>query len=750
MKKICVLLALALALYGMPALAAQGDAILGTSQEEALYFNYCFTVGDTLYLAAFNEVYTYRVGDAALKRYEFELPKLASGSYEVTSMPFADGDQVYAINLTSEYGDSVEFYGAQIAKVSLREDGTAAFGEAWDIDWSEMVGIYDDGSYPIIPEAVLGMDGSVYLRYYDDMGNHRVAAVDIKSGAFRSIDELDDAFTFLPYRDGCLLVELYNMEAGEDAQFVVYNPADGGMQTLGSIPVEDYSPLMGLAYDAATDTLYCTKAGELRKVDLENGAISEGITDMPLEAYGSAPGYILDGGYYAYCSSGVVVRNLDPDEKPQSRLKINDTFWNDAVTNAYYRFQNAHGDVSVVLSREYSESANLLENMMNHDSDVDIYIINTSSAEYSALYNRGYLMEFGDSEKAKALADSMYPVYRDGLSVNGQLAALPVSVGAWTLGINEKALAALGKKLEDVPDNWPDFLDFLASLYDDIAEHSKVHLFYSSCGVSEARYDLLTAILEDYQRYMNAEGQGIGYNSELLRGVLSKLEQLDLVALGCTPDEELEYTDDFEEYSEESMLLQTSTGCTIGNYYSEVTPMLMRMAPDAEPHMAVDITVAVINPYTQNPEAARAYIDELIDNLSVQLRYCVEPDLNEPIRGELNENSLKEARADLDNLKADYEKAAADEKQSMEQDIRDNEEMLTYMEGNLWDVSPAELAWYRAHADSIVIGSYNWLYSEDAGEALNLLDQYRDGQIGVDELLAGIDNKVQMMLMEGN
>ena len=44
----------------------------------------------------------------------------------------------------------------------------------------------------------------------------------------------------------------------------------------------------------------------------------------------------------------------------------------------------------------------------------------------------------------------------------------------------------------------------------------------------------------------------------------------------------------------------------------------------------------------------------------------------------------------------------------------------------------------------------NWLYSDDTGEAGLLIDQYRDGLISAADMLAGIDKKVQMMLLEGN
>ena len=753
MKKICTLLAMIFALTCIPAMAAEGDAILGMNEEDRLSFSYCFTQGDTLYLATYAELFTYHVGDADLKEYSLDVPEdLGDGSYDVATLPFSDGEKLYALNLVTEYGESAQFTGASIAEMTLEGDDSTAFGASVDVDWSELVDYYEDNSYPVRPEIILGVPGKAIIRYYDTNSAYKTAALDLSTGAFTPIDTLDDAIAITNYRDGKVLAELYSYESEQQsARFVVYDPADESIQPLGEVAVEEFSPLLGLAYDAAADTIYCVKGGEVCPVDLASGEVGAGITDMPIESYGAVPGCIIEGGYYAFCGEGAVVRNLDMSQKAQSRLKINDTTWNDGVTASYYRFINAHGDISVVLSREYNEVDNLVESMMNRDSDVDIYVLSTSLASFDALFNRGYLMELDGSEKAAALAERMYPTLREGLSVNGHLVALPLTLNAWTLGINEKALAAIGMKLEDVPDNWPDFLDFLAGLRDVLTEESGIHLFTSGYTAFDAQNDLFTAILEDYQRYVTNTNPQMGYNSELLRGLIEKLEQLDFVAMGCLEDEEEEDEPafGFSDYSEESVLLQTGVGCSIGNF-SEYTPILMRMEPDAPAWMALDTMVAIVNPFTQNPEAALAFIDELVENEPNSVIYCLDPAMDQTIRGESNQETLNEESAELTQLRADYESASAEDKQSMEQEISEREKNLEYYENYLWEISPTELEWYRAHDDNLVIEHFNWLYSEEAGEATDLIDQYREGQLSASEMLEGIDKKVQMMLMEGN
>ena len=754
MKKICLLLAMILALSCVPALAADGDAMLGRSDDDMLYFNYCFSIGDTLYLAGYSEICTYRVGDSDLASYSFEMPQSddEDASYDLAVLPFAEGGKVYSLNLITRYDENAEFQGAYLAEVSFGNSDVANLKKVCDVDWSDMVEYYDNSSYPIRPETILGANGQAFIRYYNNQGNYSTVSLDLSNGRLREVDALNEVFMLAPYKDGNLLVEFYSSEIEQPARFAAFDPSDDSLQTLGEIAVDDYSPLQGLAYDPASDTIYCTKGGEICPVDLQAGKVGEGVADMPLEIYSSVPACVLDGGYYACGGEGAVIRNLDPAQKADIRLKVNDTSWCDSVNTAYYRFSNAHGDVSVVLSREYSEFSNVIESMMNRDSSVDIYLLPTSTSAYDALYNRGYLMELDGSGKAQALADRMYPSLRDSLSTNGHLVALPVALSSWTVGVNEKALKALGMTLEDVPDDWPGFLDFLIALPKVMTEDSGVRLYYSGYAASEARFDLFSTIFEDYHRYVSYVNPNLGYNSDLLRGLLEKLEQVDFVALGCMEDGENNDAENqgYVEYDDEPVLLQTGTGCCIGNFYSEYTPLLMRMEPGAPSYLVMDATVAVVNPYTRHPEVAMAFIDELADDLPASVLYCLDPSLNEAIRGDTNAETLREVQAEIDNLRGEYEKAEPSEKQSIEQEINDMQNNLEYYETYLWDISPRELEWYRSHDGNIVISKYNWLYSDEAGEAMELMERYRDGQIGASEMLNGIDAKVRMMMMEGN
>lgn len=754
MRKMCLLLALVLMLSVIPAYAAEGDMILG-QDEETLYFIGMYAQGDTAYLFTYDYgVYKYRLGETELTPYQIQLEERDEAGASDDLYVFGMDGKLYAIDLVSVYGDETEFLGAELYELTLvdaAEDASATVTKVMDLDWNDLVEYYGQSAYPSRPEAIVAMDGAAFMSIYDTTGAYQIYRLDMATGKIQCIDDMRDANAITRYRDGQLLVETYSYEEPNTARLYTYDIDSDAAEMFLELEIADYSPLNGLAYDAETDTLYCVKGGEVCPVDLQTGEVGEGVTDMPSDLNTNSAAYVMDGGFYVVANHGLTVRNLDPSQKSEIRVKISDMSNNDCVTKAHLAFANAHGDVSAVLSRDWAEQENLLENMMNRDDSIDVYITQANSTVYEALYNRGYLMEMDGSEALTAFAEEMYPNLREQLSVNGHLVALPVELNAWTIGVNEEALEALGYTLADVPDNWSDFLDFLAGLEQPLAEHPAVHIWYSSYNENDVRSSLFNAIFEDYQRYVNLTNPAMGYNTELLRGLLTKLEGLDLVALGCREAPENPEDEDYNtaDYSDDIVLMETSIGCSIGNYYSSYTPLLLKVDPSAPAYLALNATVAFINPYTKHPDLALAFIEKLAENLPDTTLYCLNPNLNEPVRGALNEENLEEAREAVESMQAELDEAEAADKQMLEEEMRELQENLDYWETYGWDVSQREIDWYRAHADNLAIAKADWLYADETGEAWELIYQYNEGNISMDEMLTNIDRKVQMMLMEG-
>ena len=762
MKKIMLIaLALIMALASVPALAAQGDVMLGVNEDgrDEIYFERVFSDGNTLYLPSWDTVYVWHVGDAEPTRYDWDEEAEEDRTKECRKLVFLCDGQLYVIcqyTLMDEHA----FDRATLCSVELTDEGVAVRTPIREMDWYDMVEYYGDEEYVRAPEGVVALNGKLLMRVYGESGDVEVMCADLETGRCEAIYDIQDAYSMVPYGEGKVLVEQYSYSQSDRVVFSVYDINEETVEELCECTVQEYRPYEGLAYDAAADALYCIKDGEICRLDLESGEVGQGLSDMPIEVYGNGTtGCMLEGGFYAFASGGAVVRNLDPEQHSETRIKVLDVSYSEALRRAVVRFGNVRGDVSVSVSRDYEAVGRIVENMMNRDSGTDIYVVYTSTEAFDAVFKRGYMRELDASPAIADLAQRMYPQLREALSYDGHLVALPVEAYSFTLGADEKALELIGLTLDDIPHNWNDFLDFLANdLPEAMKKDESVSLFYKGIDEDGARRDLFYRIFEDYQNYVNATDPAMGYNTDLLRGLLEKLERIDFIALGCEPydpSEDYEGEEEAEgiayEYSDEGshQLFMSSTECSLSGFYDSFTPILMGLDAEHEPLMVLNTTCVFINPFTEHYDEALAFVEAIADALPVQMRYTLLPELNEPVRSEFYEANKQEIQKMIDEAKASLETADPADAQDIEQNIREMEDSLEYFEQYGWAVSQRSIEWLRANDDRMTVASVNWLYSEKSGEAWGLISQYTDHQIGLDEMLEGIDKKVQMMLLEG-
>lgn len=757
---IALMIVLMIAMSAIAAWAAPGDAVLGRDAggEYNVYYSGSFAVGDTLYLTNNDSISTWHLGDTEAVSYTVQY-SLNEGEEDASwsCWPFAANDKLYALTLVTRYGENTEFLRAALCEVELTtedDENVAKLTEKIPVSWEGMINYYDQDSNATEPQSCVGMGNLCCMLVYDDASNLQLKLLNVETGEITTAEGLSDLCAVVPYKDGKILAEQFNYNNSESVWFTAYDLKDGSCQQVARVKVDNSASLPGLAYDAAGDKLYCVKGGEIHSIDLEKGELGPAIADAPTEYVNDNGSCILNGGYYCNASYGAFVRNLDPSQRNETRIRVYDNSYNDAVQKAAATLPNTHGEIGVALDRDYNVGQRLVESMMNQDDSVDVYIMYSNDEKFNAVFNRGYMAELDGNEKLTDLTKRMYPAIQSAMSQNGHLVAIPVTCSASTFGVNEKALERLSLKLKDVPKNWSDMLDFIAGLSDRIKPETKVNLFYANQTFEEAKRTLFSQIFVDYQNYAEHSDPSLGYDTELLRGVLKKLDGIDFTKLGCkheVTDGENEIEPEGDSIEDDSLsLFATYTGCSFGNFYSDYTPVLMSMDSVTPTQMVLNMCVAFINPYSKHPNEAMLFMEQLADCMSRDTLYCIDPSLNEPVRNSYYEEAMREFNESLKALKEEYESAEAADKQDLEAQIREQEASIADYEQTSWDISQTSIDWYRANDDNIVLEGVNWLYSENAGEASDLVEQYLAGQIDADAMLKAIDKKVNMMRLEGN
>ena len=251
-----------------------------------------------------------------------------------------------------------------------------------------------------------------------------------------------------------------------------------------------------------------------------------------------------------------------------------------------------------------------------------------------------------------------------------------------------------------------------------------------------------------------AAGQEVSYDSPELIELFEKVLALDYEALGLPEDDEDGYAEYrvYEYGGERSYtLIETGVGCTIGNFYSNCEPVLLSVIQGESGDLPLQMSVAFVNPFSENVELAEEFLVELMRNTDRRTSYNLSDALNEPVRSRYAEESLRESEAMLAELQNQLETADPVDKPAIEESIKDVEQQLEELDRYGWDVSAKEIEWYRAHEDAITVERFNFLYASDSdGELFDLLEQFMAGKVSPAEALKEVDRKVRMRAQEGN
>lgn len=753
-KPICLALvaALLLMLCGVGALAEEGIVILEKTKDAFLNFTGMFTAGDTLYMYDADGLYTWQPGEDGPTFCAFP----AETSPMVYIYPFAVDDQLYAVRiLMTVEDDYLDLDRAELCDMAV-EGGSVAFEPRCELAWDDMLGIGDEGVNPYRPQRIVSQNGIVLMQYTDlsDWSNieSRVTLLDIEAERLDPVPDLEYIHQLEVYKDGLFLAIAF--PDGDEQHPVVqtYDPVEDVVEELCTLELNAMDNLCGLAYDAGQDVVYVTVNSEIHTLDPEAGEIGPAVGNVPFQNntyYNFA--CVLSDGEYAFYNERVAVVDLSVERKDQQKLTVSDTYYNTALDSAIGKFGETNSNVVFNVTREQSVLDNLVENLVNKDGSVDIYLIDATLPLYDALTQRGYMMELDGSEKINTFIDRLYPAVRENVTAGGHIVAIPVSARSATVGFSEPLLEKLGLTLEDVPNNWGDLFDFLASLEDGLVEND-LRLTFSLYTVDSIRENLFDAMFTTYREYLSRTGSDIGYDNDLLRGILDKFDALDLEALGCA-------TSDFDEIDpaeydallggeNNTILMDANLNCAINGLSGNAnfTPVLLSVDPETEPNLILTNCIAFVNPYTQNPELALEFMETLAERLPESLQYTLIPDLDTPVRGEANEKILAELSEQVEKYRQQWENSDGAQSKFLQDSMSSMQDQLELLEGMLWEVSQHAIDWYRPHAERLAVAGVNWIDDESRES----IQSYLKGDITASEMLEDIDRKATMMRMEGN
>lgn len=269
---------------------------------------------------------------------------------------------------------------------------------------------------------------------------------------------------------------------------------------------------------------------------------------------------------------------------------------------------------------------------------------------------------------------------------------LPLSADVLGMGVNVGALKALNLSMEEVPTDWPGFLDFLNALATDECSAPLV----AGWSAEDIYADLAERILLTYVLEVES-GASDGYDTPELRTAFEALDRLDCAKLA-------EISAACADY-EGNPLINTYSdcgvdGCTFRDEY-DAYHLLLSLSADRPVRVPVSGQVALINPASAHVQEATAFLEQCVACLSENTRATLSPEQGEALRSPQFEAAQEQQAQQVASLEQQLAGAEEENRQALEEELRRAQSWLERMEDYYWVISQQSLEWYRAHDDDV-------------------------------------------------
>ena len=735
--RMTALTALMLALVtSVPALAA-GDALIareGLDGFTGSVDSIC-AVGDTIWMYGYQGVYEYDANTGEMTAHPFasEWTAARMGVYDAGAKQtlyrnvfawFAWNGGVYALTNTS---DGRGMTGAELSCLALNENGEAYFESVGPVDWQALE------SYGWVQiDGCCVVDGVLCAEAY--IGDMRLCLLPLDGSRATVTDACCWEGMVFPYDGGVMAVD----EAWNNGTEYIFNRVDVSSGKITEIarflPEDGY--LASPAQEPGTNRILFVCNGYLTALDPATGE-AERVASVPIDTQqrcGACAVILPCGAYAAGGYNGVAIRQVVNRPAGESvELAVGRTFFAEPLDEAVLTFDRSHPNVTVATV----QASQIVERLLTRMEDIDIFVMHTvygDDASVMDILERGYALEL-DSDVLSEYVGSMYPALQDAFTRNGHVTAVPLEARAMGLSVNPAALAALGLTMDDVPANWPDFLNFIASL----KGNGKVPVV-GSWDVLNAVNPLLERLLEDYQLEIQA-GRQSSWDTPQLRAALEALAAVDFGGL-------VEEARALESGWEGNPLLNNYDDVAVsGRTFSaryESYPLRLSVSADSPAVLPVQCAVAFVNPASRHTEEATALLEEAVGYVSHPERATMSPAFGQPER---DEAAYRRAQEDIeDQIKRQQERVDAGDA-SAESQLANSLAFRQEMDNYYWIISKDTLDWYRAHDENVMLETGGEL--QEIGVSNICIQAVMNG-LDPEALIREIEKKAQMRRLEGN
>ncbi len=638
---------------------------------------------------------------------------------------------------------------------AVYENGDVTLGEPIKLELGNLIEEQGDYTYLQRPDEMLVLDGFLYFisrDYNSGSGAPALIRFDLATGA-RHDFETPHINHMAAYKDGKILVMLWDMENGFDQQLgkqtpatlAVFDPNADAVTELGVLTDSEGSEGF-LGYDAESDTIYSSRRGRLYRRTAQDLTRDELCGYIPSNnLWGILSGAITPymGGVAVLTSDNLYLRDADPNNLPDTTL----TVYGEYGSPAHRQAQSKMPEVPIQLrDREYFGTAQELgQALVSGENTMDVYFVDYSFIDVPNLLEKQYAQDLSGSKVLTDYAAQLYPYIKAAGTQDGKLMMLPVEA---SLGETMMAYTELFEEIgEEIPETFLELVDLVGRWPDEFAEK---YPDIVPLQTENYKNQLFYLALNKFRDLRTFQGQEFKYDDPLLRKLLTAVAELDTKDL----DKKINWDDmgETEEFFSRRALMDMSGGLgvaqfdTLGMNKSKIVNL--RVDEGEEAVMPMMLRVAAINPRSKNIEQAIRYLENYVASMPQENRVVLMPDANDPVPNPRYEQERKDMQGALtayENALATAEDAAKSEMESAIKNLTDY--MSEHETTGKFIITEQGIQAFRTYAGNAFLTAYDPVQS-GSEDLYNLYDRYLQGQIDLDTMIREADGKLRLMRLE--
>lgn len=399
-------------------------------------------------------------------------------------------------------------------------------------------------------------------------------------------------------------------------------------------------------------------------------------------------------------------------------------------------------------SQVYYSTSAFATALLTKDYYCDMFTWGTDAVNWPALIEKGYCLDLSGSKILMDMVGQMHPQIAEQAMKDGHLYAMPTSVGFSFLQISEDVWVRAGFTLEDVPQSFPEFLDFLEKWCDRIEKEPEANIRvmggWDSSNYTKSAYisKLSHMLVDEAMMQMQYAGEELHFDDPELLILLERCFTVGKRLYQLEPRNDTYAL--FEESARE--IWPVSSDRVVYLRLNGTQPKLI----EAKAYMWA------IYPATDKAELCIELLEQVTsDRWLDKTGNCADLLLYRDSQAQLNPSYESEfakytARLDDVNKRLEAENLSADERTALEDEQLGYQSILKNVEENKWIMTAEQLADYQASADRLFFRTPGIFDNSSTGyETLNsLCDRFANEVITAEQLLSELNRVTQMLILE--